>query len=353
MKRISLLLSLMILTIVSIQAQKEDGLYAKFNTSKGSILVKLLPEKAPLTVCNFVALAEGNKENTAKKAGEPYFNGMKFHRVIAKFMIQGGDPQGNGQGGPGYSFADEFDDSEQFTGPGILAMANAGPGTNGSQFFITHVATPWLNGKHTIFGHVVEGQPVVDAIVQDDILTSVEIIRVGKVAKAYKATNEEFASLTASAPARLAEYQKKQAEKVAAEKLLEAKRTQEIPAFEAWVKENYPKAIKTASGMYYVITQKGTGAMATTGQTVVAHYTGKFNDGKKFDSSVDRGTPFEFKLGQGQVIKGWDEGFGLLPIGSKATLLLPYTMAYGEQGYPGAIPPKATLVFDVELIGVK
>lgn len=332
--------------VIGAEAQKEDGLYAKFNTTKGSIIVKLLPEKAPVTVCNFVGLAEGKIDNNAKKAGEPFFNGLKFHRVIANFMIQGGDPQGTGQGGPGYAFPDEFDESEKFTGPGVLAMANSGPATNGSQFFITHVATPWLNGKHTIFGRVVEGQDVVNAIAQDDIMTSVEIVRVGKDAKKYTADNATFAKLKVDAVAA-------SAAKESAEKAAEAKRSQELPEFESWVKANYPKAMKSDKGFYYVITQNGTGPKPTVGQTVVAHYTGKFNDGKKFDSSVDRGTPFEFKVGQGQVIKGWDEGFALLNVGTKATLLLPYTMAYGEQGYPGAIPPKATLVFDVELIGVK
>ncbi|MEI6313008.1 MAG: peptidylprolyl isomerase [Bacteroidota bacterium] len=346
MKKRTILFALLATIVIGVQAQKEDGIYAKFNTTKGVILVKLIPEKAPLTVCNFVGLAEGKITNNVKKEGEPFFNGLKFHRVIANFMIQGGDPQGTGSGGPGYAFPDEFDESEKFTGPGVLAMANAGPGTNGSQFFITHVATPWLNGKHTIFGHVVEGQDIVNAIAQNDIMNSVEIIRVGKEAKNYVANTEMFNKIKVDAEANAAK-------KVAEEKAAEAKRSQELPEFEAWVKQNYPKAIKSPSGFYYVITKAGTGAKPTAGQTVIAHYTGKFNDGKKFDSSVDRGTPFEFKIGQGQVIKGWDEGFALLNIGTKATLLLPYTMAYGDQGYPGAIPPKATLIFDVELIGVK
>lgn len=342
MKKIVTIMSMLIVCTLAVQAQKEDGLYAKFTTTKGVILVKLLPEKAPLTVCNFVGLVEGKITNSARKPGEPYYNGLKFHRVIANFMIQGGDPAGNGTGGPGYAFADEFDDSEKFGAPGVLAMANAGPGTNGSQFFITHVPTPWLNGKHTIFGHVVEGQDIVNAVAQGDEIIRIEIIRVGKAAKNFEANDETFAKLKTEAMA-----------KVDAAKAAEALRSQDIPAFEAWVAKNYPKAVKGPNGMYYVITQQGTGAKPQAGQTVIAHYTGKFNDGKKFDSSVDRGTPFEFKIGQGQVIKGWDEGFALLQIGTKATLLLPYTMAYGEQGYPGAIPPKATLVFDVELLGVK
>jgi peptidyl-prolyl cis-trans isomerase A (cyclophilin A) len=342
MKKIAMTLFSIVLFSTTAFSKMEDGLYAKFNTSKGSIIVKLLPQKAPLTVCNFVGLAEGKITNTAKPAGVHFYDGLKFHRVIAQFMIQGGDPQGNGTGGPGYAFADEFDDSLKFTTPGVLAMANSGPATNGSQFFITHVPTPWLNGKHTIFGHVVEGQNIVDSIKQEDVITSIEIIRVGTEAKAYVADDKTFAELKAKA-----------VEKAAAEKLKEADRSQELPAFEAWVKKNYPMAKKTASGLYYVVIKEGAGANPTIGQNVKVHYTGMFNDGKKFDSSVDRGQPFEFPLGQGRVIKGWDEGIALLNKGEKAKLLIPYTLGYGEAGYPGAIPGKATLIFDVELIDFK
>ena len=342
MKKIAMTLFSIVLFSTTAFSKMEDGLYAKFNTSRGSITVKLFPEKAPLTVCNFVGLAEGKITNTAKPAGVHFYDGLKFHRVIAQFMIQGGDPQGNGTGGPGYAFADEFDDSLKFTTPGVLAMANSGPATNGSQFFITHVPTPWLNGKHTIFGHVVEGQNIVDSIKQEDVITSIEIIRVGKAANAYVADDKSFAELKAKAD-----------EKVKAEKLKEADRVQELPAFDEWVKKNYPTAKKTASGLYYVIIKEGSGAHPTTGQKVKVHYTGMFNDGKKFDSSVDRGQPFEFPIGQGRVIKGWDEGIALLNKGAKAKLLIPYTLGYGEAGYPGAIPGKATLIFDVELIDFK
>lgn len=165
----------------------QDGIYAKFNTEKGEILVKLTYDKTPGTVGNFVALAEGNLENTARPQGKPYYDGLKFHRVISDFMIQGGCPLGTGTGDPGYKFDDEFHPELKHDAPGVLSMANAGPGTNGSQFFITHIATPWLDNNHTVFGHVVEGQDIVDAIEQADVLNTLEIIRVGDQAKKWNA----------------------------------------------------------------------------------------------------------------------------------------------------------------------
>jgi len=171
----------------AITTKLEDGMYAEMTTSKGVIILQLEFEKTPLTVANFVGLAEGSIENTAKKAGVPFYDSLKFHRVIKDFMIQGGDPLGNGSGGPGYKFKDEIVPELKHTGPGIFSMANAGPKTNGSQFFITHKATPWLDGKHTVFGHVIQGQDVVDAIVQGDIIVTVKIIRKGEPAKKFDA----------------------------------------------------------------------------------------------------------------------------------------------------------------------
>jgi len=309
----------------------ENGIYAKFNTAKGAILVKLEHELTPGTVGNFVALAEGNMENKVKPQGTKFYDGLKFHRVIPDFMVQGGCPQGTGTGDPGYKFDDEFHPSLKHDRPGILAMANSGPGTNGSQFYITHVPTSWLDGKHTVFGHVVEGQDVVDAIGQGDVLETIEILRVGDEAKNWNAIeafitfkgarNKRDAALKADAEAAM--------EKLAA-------------GFE-----------KTESGLRYQFIQKGEGKQAQAGKTVSVHYEGSLENGKVFDSSYPRKKPIEFKLGEGQVIEGWDEGIQLLRVGDKARFVIPSDLGYGSRGAGGAIPPNATLIFDVELMDVK
>lgn len=309
----------------------QDGLYAKFNTTKGEILVALEYKKTPGTVGNFVALAEGNLENKVKPQGTPYYNGLKFHRVIPDFMIQGGCPQGTGSGNPGYQFDDEFHPELKHNGPGVLSMANAGPGTNGSQFFITHVETPWLDNNHTVFGKVVEGQDVVDAIAQGDVIESLEIVRVGAEAEAYNAV-EAFRTFEGSREKRLA------AEKAAIEAELDKLAT----GFE-----------KTESGLRYQIIQKGNGAKATKGKNVSVHYKGQLADGTVFDSSYKRNQPIDFPVGMGQVISGWDEGIQLLSVGDKARFVIPSHLGYGSRGAGGVIPPNATLIFDVELMNVK
>ena len=309
----------------------QDGLYAKFKTTKGDILVNLEYKKTPGTVGNFVGLAEGNLENQAIPQGKPYYNGLKFHRVIADFMIQGGDPQGTGAGGPGYQFDDEIHPDLKHDGPGVLSMANAGPGTNGSQFFITHVETPWLDGKHTVFGKVVEGQNVVNEVAQGDAIEEVEIIRVGGDAEGFNAV-ETFRQFNGAKAEREAAAKKK------AEELLEELAT----GFD-----------KTDSGLRYQIIQKGDGAKAEKGNTVSVHYKGSLPDGTVFDSSYKRNQPIDFPLGMGHVIPGWDEGIALLQVGDKARFVIPPYLGYGERGAGGVIPPNATLIFDVELVNVK
>lgn len=309
----------------------ENGIYAKFNTSKGEILVKLTHDKTPGTVGNFVGLAEGNLENTVRPQGKPYYDGLTFHRVIEDFMIQGGCPLGTGTGDAGYKFDDEFRDDLRHDGPGVLSMANAGKGTNGSQFFITHIATPWLDDNHTVFGKVIKGQEVVDTIAQGDILETLEIVRVGEEAQKWNAI-EAFRNFEGSREKRIAE-QKRQAQE----------RMQKLT-------EGFDK---TDSGLYYKIIEKGNGAKAQKGKTVSVHYTGALENGDVFDSSYKRNEPIDFVLGTGQVISGWDEGISLLNVGDKARFVIPSNLGYGSRGAGGVIPPNAILVFDVELKNVK
>lgn len=312
------------------QKPSQDGLYAVLHTSKGDITLFLEHKKTPMTVANFVGLAEGTLNIHGKN--KPFYNKLTFHRVIENFMIQGGCPKGTGTGGPGYTFPDEFDDSLKHTQPGVLSMANAGPGTNGSQFFITHVATPWLDGKHSVFGHVVEGQDVVNAIAQGDALNEVEIIRVGDDAQAFEVTRDAFTKYV-----------------VEAEENNNKKKAKENAALEAELKNRWPDAIITKSGLRYVVKKAGDGKKTpSNGQKVTVHYTGSLMDGRVFDSSVRRGTPADFAIGE--VIEGWNEALVTMTAGEQRTLIIPPELGYGTMGYPGVIPPNAYLIFDVELI---
>ena len=308
----------------------ENGIYAKITTAKGDILIQLTYQLTPATVGNFVALAEGTMKNTQKPLGTPYYDGLTFHRVIPNFMIQGGCPLGTGTGDPGYRFDDEFHPSLKHNKAGVISMANAGAGTNGSQFFITHLPTPWLDNKHTVFGQVIEGQNVVDSIAQGDKIEKITIIRVGEEAEKWDAL-KAFNSLNEAKAARLAEQKRKNEEAFA----------KEIEGFD-----------KTESGLYYKITQHGNGKKPQAGQKVAVHYTGMLLDKSVFDSSYSRRQPLNFTVGVGQVIEGWDEGILLLHEGDKARLVIPSDLAYGASGAGGVIPPHAPLIFDVELVKV-
>lgn len=311
-----------------------DGLFAVINTAKGDIVLQLEFEKTPMTVANFVSLAEGTNDYvTEKYKGKPFFDGLKFHRVIDNFMIQGGDPLGTGAGDPGYKFKDEFDTSLKFDKGGILAMANSGPATNGSQFFITHKETPWLNNKHTVFGHVITGQDVVNSIKKNDVITKVTIVRHGKAAKNFDAVtifDTKFKAMEDDA------------------KAAEAKR---LAVFQP-ILDNEAKAIELPSGLKIFVSKKGDGAKPKKGDKVKIHYTGYLRDGKLFDSSRKRNRPFETQIGVGRVIQGWDEGVMELNVGTKALLYIPSHMAYGKRGAGRAIPPNADLIFEVELLDI-
>lgn len=307
-----------------------DGVYAVLHTNKGDITLLLEHTKTPMTVANFVGLAEGTLNVHGNN--KPFYSNIKFHRVIENFMIQGGCPKGTGTGGPGYTFPDEIEESLKHTGPGILSMANAGPGTNGSQFFITHVATPWLDGKHSVFGHVVEGLDVVNSIVQGDSIKTVEIVRKGADAEAFVVSRETFTQYV-----------------LAAEEKNNKREALEKARLEEELKNRWPDAIKTPSGLRYVVTKAGDGKKKPVhGQKVTVHYTGSLLDGRVFDSSVRRGTPAQFAIGE--VIEGWNEALKTMSAGEKRTLVIPPDLGYGTMGYPGVIPPNSYLVFDVELI---
>ncbi len=330
-------------------ANPAEGIFATISTSKGDIVVSLEYVKAPVTVANFITLAEGKNPyvTVERLKGKPFYDGLKFHRVINDFMIQGGDPQGTGAGDPGYSFKDEFVQELKFEKGGVLAMANSGPATNGSQFFITHKDTPWLNGKHTIFGHVVSGMDNVNKIVQDDIMNKITITRKGAAAKKFDAVK------VFSDEMKKGELQKEEAKKIVATK---------AAAFTALK----AKATTTASGLKYVITQKGTGVKGAEGSTIYFHYAGYFEDGTLFDSSMPSVAKaygkydanrdaqggynaFPFTVGKKDgMIPGFIEALDMMTDGEKATFFLPSNLAYGEKGAGGVIPPNATLIFEIE-----
>jgi FKBP-type peptidyl-prolyl cis-trans isomerase len=332
MKILSLAIAFLMTIGLYAQSDLADGVYARITVEKGEFLCQLEFEKTPLTVASFVGLAEGNLTVDSLVFDKPFFDGLAFHRVVPNFVIQGGDPLNNGMGNPGYKFRDEFDTTLLHTTPGILSMANSGKGTNGSQFFVTHKATPWLDGKHAVFGHVIEGMDVVNAIKANDKMIKVEIVRVGKAAEKFNATRV-FAKNRV--------LNDRDARKVL------KKRNK---AFKKLMKKEHKKAKQTKeSGLMYHIVENGTGVKPVKGEKVTVHYTGYFTNGEKFDSSVDRDSPFTFPLGAGRVIKGWDEGIAFCDIGGKIKLIIPYWLGYGEAGR-STIPPRATLIFDVEVI---
>jgi peptidyl-prolyl cis-trans isomerase A (cyclophilin A) len=332
-----------------------DGIYANLKTSKGEMLVKLEDKKSPVTVANFIGLAEGKIENKAKKNGEPFYDGTIFHRVIKDFMIQGGDPQGTGMGDPGYKFDDEKNDLVH-TGKGTLSMANSGPNTNGSQFFITEVATSWLNGKHTVFGYVIKGEATIDSIAnvqkgpQDKPVVPIVLEKVSIITKGNEYKHYDAAKIFNEGKSKIEENNKVYLAKAEAEK---NKKEEEFKANQEKMVEDFKAGMQKAdSGLYYKITKKTDGKPPKAGDKVSVHYAGKLVDGTEFDSSFKRGEPIEFNVGVGQVIKGWDEGILLLKEGETATLLIPSDLGYGARGAGGVIPPNAWLVFDVELVKV-
>lgn len=339
-----------------------DGIYAEIQTNKGTILVELEYKKTPITVANFISLAEGkNSMVNEKYKGKKYYDGLTFHRVLADFMIQGGDPDGTGMGGPGYRFKDEIDPSLKHDKGGVLSMANGGKATNGSQFFITHVPTPWLDGIHTIFGHVIEnGMEVVNKIEQGDKIEKITIIRKGEEAKKFDAPKifkDNFANEDELQAQQKAEHDK-----------MRAQYAEVIKAKEASFKTAKTQATKTQSGLQYKITKKGSGKKPVAGTEIYINYGGFFENGDLFDSNIESVAtafgqlnpqraaakaynPIPFVAGTKEgMIPGFIEGIEQLSIGDKAIIFIPSYLAYGERGAGETIPPNTNIIFEIEIL---
>ncbi len=366
MKKLTFALLLLTLTLASCQDKYpdlKDGVYAEFVTNKGTFVAKLYNEQAPLTVSNFAALAEGtNGMVDSIYKGKRFYDGLTFHRVIKDFMIQGGDPNGDGSGNPGYAFPDEVNDSLKFDRKGLLAMANSGPNTNGSQFFITLKETPWLNGRHTIFGEIVEGQEVVDSIGTVEtqkpgdkpkdpvVINKVNIINKGDVKVPY--FTEEMGKL---------EKEKKEKEE-RVNKVAERKAEE--------LKDIRAKADSLPSGIKIYYNKKGEGPQPKEGDKVLMNYAGYLVDGHMFDSNIFENAEKyemvdEMRKAAGQyvpvpadyspdakLIPGFREGLLKMKVGDKITLFIPPHLAYGERGIPGVIPPDSELIFELEIVEI-
>ena len=333
--------------------QLKEGIYAEIETSKGTMIVQLEYQKVPNTVANFITLAEGKNQFVSDEfKDKPFYDGLKFHRVIPDFMIQGGDPNGDGSGGPGYKFKDEFHDDLKHTKAGILSMANAGPGTNGSQFFITHKETPWLDNMHTVFGEVVEGLDVINLIETDDLINKITIIRIGNDAKKFDAVK-----IFKNYFSKVAKEQKEEEEQA---RLIGEAKIKEINDLKV-------NGTKTASGLIYQITEKGSDKKPEANSKVLINYSGFLENGMQFDttseeSAKQNGTynankaaqngyaPYPAMMNDLQFIPGFIEGIKLLNFGGKAKLFIPANLAYGAQGAGGIIPPNANIIFEIELL---
>ena len=373
MKRVNILfVCAIILGLVSCKEDYPDlgdGLYAEFNTNNGSFVAELYYKETPATVANFVSLAEGDSHSMLDSTykGKKFYDGLIFHRIIKDFMIQGGDPTGTGSGDPGYRFPDEIVDTLSHTEKGTLSMANAGPGTNGSQFFITLAPTPWLDGKHTIFGKIVEGQTVVDSIGQvktvagdkpekDVILESVKIIRKGKDAKNFKAV-AVFEDKLAKAKI---EGEKKEATIAAMKK----ENSEKFSSLKAEAKE-----LESGVKIHYL--ERGEDKKIPEGSMILVNYSGYFEDGTLFDTSYQDVAEKNGALNPGKrdqngyqpmptkygpdapMIAGFKDGLAAMNVGDHAIIFIPSHLAYGERGAGGVIPPNADLIFDIEIVKIQ
>nr|WP_099543369.1 peptidylprolyl isomerase [Maribacter sp. 4G9] len=357
------------------RADLGDGLFADIKTSHGDIIVKLEHEKTPVTVANFISLAEGNSPFVSEQfKGKKYYDGLTFHRVMKDFMIQGGDPLATGTGNPGYKFMDEFNDSLIHDKKGILSMANSGPATNGSQFFITHAPTPWLDNRHSVFGEVVEGLEVVDSIANVQVtpgnnkpvepvkMNTIEIIRNGKEARKFDAV-KIMTDYFDGEEERLAAIEKEKAAKRAEMEKMKSE-------FASTLQTQKQEAKTLESGLKILVLNEGDGEKPKVGQKVGVMYAGYLEDGTLFDSNYEeiarQYDMFDERRLQGggympipmdyspesPLIAGFREGLLSMNVGDKVRLFIPPHLGYGAQG-SGPIPPNSDLVFDVEITGIQ
>jgi len=330
-----------------------DGMYAEVSTNKGMIVLQLEYKRTPMTVANFVGLAEGTIENSAFPRGTPYFDGTKFHRVVAGHVIQTGIPANGKTEGPGYQFPNEIRLPElNHDRAGNLNMANSGPHTNGSQWCITLGDRSYLNGDYTVFGHVVQGMEVVFSIAQGDEVKSVRIVRVGTAAEKFKPTTESFHKLVAAAEVRV-----RQAD--------EQKSADEGKM----IRRTWPRAQTLDNGVRYVVLREGAGETPAAGDRLRVSYAGRYLKGISFVSTADGGKPyfgdtpepFEFVAGKALVNRGFDAAVSGMKKGEKRVLIVPPGQGYGTSGYysrdvPGRkrfhISPDITLVYEVEVLDI-
>lgn len=330
-------------------ARYPDGLYAELTTNKGVIVLQLEFEKTPMTVASFVGLAEGTVENKALPPGTPFFDGTVFHRVVAGHVIQAGMPKAT-ERGPGYTIPNEIVPGLDHGRAGMLGMANAGPHTNSSQFYVTLGDRSYLDGNYTVFGHVVAGLDVVNAIVQGDAVERVTIVRVGPKAQAFRPDTAMLRRLVAEVQARV--------------KAADEEKAREEEAF---LLATYPRALVSPNGNRYVVVRAGEGDAARPGDKVLVKYTARLRAGLTFSSSAEGGRPaagevaeaFEFEAGKTKITAGLDEAVLSMKKGERRTVIVRGAQAYTGSGnygkeIPGqkrlVIPPATMIVYDVEIL---
>lgn len=358
----------------------KDGFYAEIQTNKGDVLLELYEDAAPMTVANLISLAEGTNNNVPDSIkGNKFYDGIRFHRVVPNFVIQGGDPTETGRGTPGYRFGSEFTKDEfgsllyKHNDAGMLSMANGGPESNGSQFFITHRPIPHLDGKHTVFGKTIVNSlqldalmlqfkdslklkksidsvrmAVVNSIKQLDTINTIEIIRIGSKAKSFDAAKVFDAERD-----RYSQNQKSRKQQEAdAEVARYAKYLEDKITFLA--KMNEPKATKTDIGLSFLMLKKNpSGKKVVTNKPIQSHFTLYTADGVQIQSTEESGQPFVFQLDDEQrpMITGFKEGVKNLRVGEKVRLFIPYHIGFGPDKF-GPFPAKSDLVFEVEILEI-